>query len=163
MNIITKNHTIRLSNNIITCNLPDNHSLELYIDDNNVELFFADNENKHHESIMHCKKENEYDFNSLTLRHLSIPKEYRGEGLGKISLAVMYTILIDKNVKHFKIKFGGGDNSEEFIKNLNFQDNLVHRVNNSVIVGDMEFISDDDWIIKPIPTYKFPTDFFALR
>ena len=163
MNIVTKNHTIRLSGDSITCKLPDNHSFELYIDNNDVELFFADDKNKPHESIMHCKRENEYGYNSLTLRHLSVPKDHQGEGLGKISLAIMYAILIDKNIEYFKIKFGGGDNSEKFIKRLNFQDDLVHRVNNSVIVGDMEFITEDDWKITPVPTYKFPTDFFALR
>lgn len=164
MNIITKKHTLRLNNNNnLICKKPKNHFFELYIDDENVALFFTTNENKSGSSIMHCKRISVNDDKSLQLKHLSIPTEHRRRGLGKLSLAIMYAVLIDKNFDSFKIKFGGGNNSKSFITNLNFPTKLIHTIHNSVIVGDMEFIDESNWKFNPIPIYYFPKDFFEIR
>lgn len=102
----------------------------------------------------------------LTLDHLESPK--KGEGFGKLGLALFWAVLMKSGAERFAIRFGGGEKSEEFLRHLGFPEKYFHRINDkqtkgeySIAIGNVNKKDKNTAKnLKPIPTRYYPTNFF---
>lgn len=160
MKLKINNHIINITDKNIECIKQKSHHFELNNYRGGVELFFNNSKNNL-TSIMHCKRTNT-NGNSLELRHLSIPMDFRGQGIVKVCLAVMSINLINCDYDSSMIKFGRDSESMNFLKRFNFPDLSYHQIHNPVFIGGMVFHEGDEWKIQPIPMSYFPTGFYTV-
>lgn len=110
--------------------------------------------------------------NGYFLDHLESPKEK--SGFGKLGLAVFWAVLVQSGAKGFGLRFGGGENSEEFLNYLGFNqvpENYCHRIRDewalndfSVAIGDIGELSDGHTsAINLISIKYFPVGFFETN
>jgi hypothetical protein len=115
--------------------------------------------------LMTCYESND----GLFLHHLNSPEN--NKGFGKLGLAVFYVIAKIKGYTKFTMKFGGGEQSKQFLLKIGFKEENIKLVQDtdyvglSVVVGQIESTGDRsyDWALYNIPISKFPTSFFKIE
>lgn len=105
----------------------------------------------------------------LFLHHLDVPEQ--GRGLGKLGLAVFYVVCRVQEYDSFCIKFGGGEQSKQFLEHLGFAEEQTAVVQDadygqpSVVFGDVETVEErtHGWALNHVSLTDFPTSFFTLQ
>jgi len=88
--------------------------------------------------LMTCYESND----GLFLHHLNSPEN--NKGFGKLGLAVFYVIAKIKGYTKFTMKFGGGEQSKQFLLKIGFKEENIKLVQDtdyvglSVVVGQIE-------------------------
>lgn len=106
----------------------------------------------------------------LIMHHLEVPNHHRGQGLGRLSLAVFYVLAQQNGCSEFALKFGGGNRSSAFLEGIGFSSDYIHTgqdadfPSNSAMVGEFTSTGERsyDWRLDAIPLAEFPTNFFSL-
>ena len=107
------------------------------------------------------------------LDHLESPR--KGEGYGKLGLAVFWAVLVQSGSDKFAVRFGGGENSKKFLESIGFDQIPKRYINKaddeyseggySIVIGEMIRPRRDSHSkdIHGVPIGYFPVEFFETN
>lgn len=100
----------------------------------------------------------------LVLYHLE--SEVSGEDFGKLGLALFWGIAMELGLESYAMRFGGGHDSESWLKHLRFPEEHISRMQHSQTEGDYTVVVGrgiEKGRIVPVNFSEFPTGFFEAE